>query len=61
MFEIVHRRINGKEVSYEDIPKYKITNQIILDIVHEAIQKNNLAIASDSLDSLGDNSAQKDL
>ena len=46
MIEIVHRYVNGKEVSYDDLPNYTITNKIILDIVYEAMKKNNITMVS---------------
>ena len=32
MAEIIHRYVNGTEISFHDLPSYQITNQTILDI-----------------------------
>lgn len=40
MIEITHRHINGTEVSFDDLPHYKITNRTILDIVLDVARRN---------------------
>lgn len=40
MVEIMHRTVNGTEVSCHDLSQYHIKNQTILDIVQSAIWRN---------------------
>ncbi len=40
MVESVHRHVNGTEVTLHDLPGYKITNQTILDIIHDAAKRS---------------------
>ncbi len=39
MAEIIHRYVNGTEVSSSELCGYQITNRTILDIVSNAIQR----------------------
>lgn len=40
MAEIIHRYVNGMEVSSEDLIRYQITNRTVLEIIHNAIRRN---------------------
>ena len=39
MAEIIHRYVNGVEVSFGELGSYQITNRTILDIVTNAVQR----------------------
>ena len=40
MAEIIHRYVNGTEISFHDLPIYQITNQTILDIICNASRRS---------------------
>ncbi|WP_160304516.1 hypothetical protein [Otoolea muris] len=40
MAEIIHRYVNGTEISFHDLPSYQITNQTILDIICNASRRS---------------------
>jgi len=39
MAEIIHRYVNGTEVSSADLAHYQITNQTILEIIRSAVRR----------------------
>lgn len=48
MAKIIHRYVNGKEINYNDLSNYQITNRTILDIIYAAINRNTVQITSSS-------------
>ena len=48
MAKIIHRYVNGKEINYNDLSNYQITNHTILDIIYAAINHNTVQITSSS-------------
>ncbi len=40
MAEIIHRYVNGTEVSSADLARYRITNRTILEIIRNAIRRS---------------------
>ncbi len=40
MAEIIHRYVNGTEVSSADLAHYQITDQTILEIIRNAIRRS---------------------
>lgn len=48
MAEIIHRYVNGKEINYNDLSNYQITNRTILDIIYAAINRNTVQSTSHS-------------
>ncbi len=40
MAEIIHRYVNGMEVSSADLAHYRITNRTILEIIRNAIRRS---------------------
>lgn len=48
MAEIIHRYINGTEVSFNDLPNYQITDRTILDIIGHAAKRGHTSSTNES-------------